>query len=32
LGYVPPAEFEAQYYDTHDTHTSVGVLNSTSLL
>lgn len=27
LGYVPPAEFEAQYYDTHHTHTSVGVLN-----
>ena len=27
LGYVPPAEFEAQYYRTNDTHTSVGVLN-----
>ena len=27
LGYVPPAEFEAQYYDTDHTHTSVGVLN-----
>ena len=27
LGYVPPAEFEAQYYDTHHTHTSVGILD-----
>jgi len=32
LGCVPPAEFEAQYYDTHHVHTSVGVLNETSLL
>lgn len=24
LGYVPPAEFEAQYCDTHLTHTTVG--------
>ena len=27
LGCVLPAEFEAQYYDTHHIHTSVGVLN-----
>ena len=27
LGYVPPAESGAQYYETHHTHTSVGVLN-----
>ncbi len=27
LGYVPPAEFEAQYYATTNSHTSVGVLN-----
>jgi transposase InsO family protein len=27
LSYVPPAEFEAQYFATHHTHTSVGVLN-----
>jgi transposase InsO family protein len=32
LGYVPPAEFEAQFYDTHHTHTFVGVLNEISLL
>jgi hypothetical protein len=32
LGYVPPAEFVAQYYDTHHTHKSMGVLNQTSLL
>jgi len=24
---VPPATCEAPYYDTHHTHTSVGVLN-----
>ena len=27
LGYVPPAAFDAQYYSTATTHTSVGVLN-----
>ena len=27
LGYVPPAEFEAQFYETQNTHTAVGVLN-----
>ena len=27
LGSVPPAEFEAQYFDTRHTHTAVGVLN-----
>ena len=27
LGFDLPAEFEAQYYNTHHTHTSVGVLN-----
>ena len=27
LGYVPLAEFQGQYYETHHTHTSVGVLN-----
>ena len=32
LGHVPPSEFEAQYYDTHHTHTSVGVLHYTGLL
>jgi hypothetical protein len=32
LGYVPSAEFDAQDFDTHTTHTSVGIGNSTSLL
>ena len=27
LGSVPPAEFEAQFYETQNTHTAVGVLN-----
>ena len=27
LGYVPPPEFEAPYYETDTTHTPVGVLN-----
>ena len=27
LGFDLPAEFEAQYYNTHHTHTSVGLLN-----
>jgi putative transposase len=27
LGYVPSAKLEAPYYDTHHTHTAVGVLN-----
>ena len=27
LGYGPPAEFEAQFYETQNTHTAVGVLN-----
>jgi len=26
-GYGPPAECEAQHYDTHHAHTSVGGLN-----
>lgn len=32
LGFVPPAECEARYYNTHNTNTPVGVLNYTSLL
>lgn len=32
LGYVPPAECEAQYSDAQGDHTTVAVVNLTSLL